>query len=50
LDVDHCAAFGRTQAAAILGVSAEKFHDKSQNLSESKRWCILENPMTQGRA
>lgn len=44
LDVVHCAGFGPAEAAAILGVPSEKFQDKSQDLSEDSRWCILANP------
>ena len=44
LDVAHCAGFGPAEAAAILGVPTEKFQDKSQDLSEDSRWCILANP------
>jgi len=43
LDIAHCAGFGPAEAAAILGVPAEKFQDKSQDISEGSRWCILEN-------
>ena len=50
LDVPRCAGFGPAEAAAILGVAAEKFHDRSQNLSEDSRWCILENPGDSGKS
>lgn len=43
LDVAHCAGFGPADAATILDVPAEKFQDKSQDISEGSRWCILEN-------
>lgn len=43
LDIAHCAGFGPAEASAILGVPAEKFRDKSQDISEDSRWCILEN-------
>ena len=43
LDVAHCAGFGPAEAAAILGVPAAQFQDKSQDISEGSRWCILEN-------
>ena len=43
LDIAHCAGFGPADAAAIFGVPAEKFQDKSQDISEGSRWCILEN-------
>jgi hypothetical protein len=44
LDVAHCAGFGPAEASAILGVPAGKFQDKSQNLSDTSRWCILADP------
>jgi len=44
LDVAHCGGFGPADAAAILGVPAEKLQDHSRDLSENSRWCLLENP------
>ncbi len=49
MDVAHCAGFGPSKAAALLGVPAESLEDNSQDLTEHSRWCIYSNKEDSGK-